>query len=649
MNQICRLAANIATGIALSLMIPAWVVAQVAPAGVRVLEVTNDEDEGNRYAKVYLTIRDANTGKTLPGRLYLHSETGVPYYFSSAVTDGSTVKYEKKNWIDKDSTEYHTTVSAHRCFAQVPTNSKYSLVVEHGKSYRAATEEVDVSEDDIEVRVDLQRLNDPAALGWYSGDTHIHRTVEELRNVLVSEDLNVGLPLTSWVTYSDRPPVSGDKNIEDAQLSELIEVDSDHVIWPRNTEYEIFTVGKKQHTLGALFVLGHRTSLQQTVPPWKGVTDSVRTTDENVLFDMDKLDWPFAMLLPTIAKGSLYELANNHVWRTKFAFRKWNTPAPAWIQPPFGTQVGGHRQWIDYTHSMYYTLLNCGLRLPPSAGTANGVHPVPAGFGRVYVHLPDGFSFESWMRGLRQGRSFVTTGPMLFATADGHDPGHVFKRSGASQDPISIALELSSERPLLYGEVIVNGRPEQLLRPQNTQTASGAYQSQLVQSIFPKKSGWFSLRFWESHPDGQVRFAHTAPWYVEVDDRPVTLAQHEKDYLVDRMRNEITRSNGVVSSEAMAEYQQGLEYYQSLPLEDDSEEVGRNARLFKDAEERSSWLDNMIIDHEFAANEVRMATGLSIEESAREVRRGRFQKHLHLKRSFAYCLTLGGGTLASVF
>ena len=40
----------------------------------------------------------------------------------------------------------------------------------------------------------------------------------------------------------------------------------------------------------------------------------------------------------------------------------------------------------------------CGL-LRPTAGTASGVHPVPLGFGRVYVHCPAGFSYEAWVRG----------------------------------------------------------------------------------------------------------------------------------------------------------------------------------------------------------------------------------------------------------
>ena len=57
----------------------------------------------------------------------------------------------------------------------------------------------------------------------------------------------------------------------------------------------------------------------------------------------------------------------------------------------------------------------------PTGGTASGVHPVPLGFGRVYVHLPGGFSYKTWVSGLNQGRSFVTTGPMLNGVKFGKD------------------------------------------------------------------------------------------------------------------------------------------------------------------------------------------------------------------------------------
>ena len=44
-------------------------------------------------------------------------------------------------------------------------------------------------------------------------------------------------------------------------------------------------------------------------------------------------------------------------------------------------------------------------QIKPSAGTASGVHPVPLGFGRVYVKLSGPFRYESWINGLRDGRS----------------------------------------------------------------------------------------------------------------------------------------------------------------------------------------------------------------------------------------------------
>ena len=72
----------------------------------------------------------------------------------------------------------------------------------------------------------------------------------------------------------------------------------------------------------------------------------------------------------------------------------------------------------------YYALLNCGFRLRPTAGTASGVHPVPLGFGRVYVNCPDKFSYDAWVRGLDRGESFVTTGPMLLVRVNGKGPGN---------------------------------------------------------------------------------------------------------------------------------------------------------------------------------------------------------------------------------
>ncbi len=564
---------------------------------------------GDEY-ELTVEVVDAENQQPLAARLYLRSSTGDWHYFTATDKRASAVRYEKQNWINKRSIEYHTTVSAHPVSTRVPAGD-YQLTVEKGKSYLPQTVDLAI-ESDGKATIGLTRWNNPAKRGWFSGDTHLHREIDDLRNVIVAEDLNVALPLTNWVTRSDRAPAAGDKNIADIPGG-LIRVDDRHVIWPRNTEYEIFSVGSRRHTLGALFVLGHRDGLDLGVPDWKPVVESVRVSDPHALFDMDKLDWPFALLLPTIAPDALYELANNHVWRTEFAFRKWNTPAPAYLQPPFGAAEGGHRRWLDYTMGMYYTLLNAGLRMPPSAGTANGVHPVPAGFGRVYVHLPDGFEFGAWMEGLKRGRSFVTTGPMLYATASRQDPGHVF--SFAEPTDVHLEMELVSETPLAYGEILVNGRPEFLLRPENRRTSEGAFRSMIDHIITPRRSGWIAVRFWEPRLDGQSRFVHSAPWYVEMAGRPVRMRPEEKRYLTGRIQNEMQRSTGIVSESAMLEYERALTFYQSLPVVEDG---AKNSRPLT-PDSRSGWLDNMIVHHRYAPEEIRAATGMSLKQAEQEI------------------------------
>lgn len=556
---------------------------------------------------------DAKSKTAVPARLYLKSQANEWYYFDTVDADGSAVHYTKQNWINKRSVEYHTTVSAHPCRAEIPAG-EYALTVESGKSYFPREVQVAI-EANRKLTVELTRWNNPAIRGWYSGDTHLHREIEDLKNVIAAEDLNVALPLTNWVTISNKPPAAGDKNLTEIPTG-LVKVDEQHVIWPRNTEYEIFSVAGKRHTLGALFVLGHRDGLGLGVPPWKPVIESVVASDPNVLFDMDKLDWPFAMLLPTIAPNASYELANNHVWRTEFAFRKWNTAARPYMQPPHGATEGGHRQWLDYTMGMYYTLLNCGFRLPPSAGTANGVHPVPAGFGRVYVHLPDGFQFDAWMKALKAGRSFVTTGPMLYATANGKDPGHVFV--GTEPKKIELEMDVVSEQPISYGEVLVNGRPEVLLRPANQKTDVGAFRSTLNSVVNVHRSGWVAIRFWEPRPDGQSRFVHSAPWYVEVDGQPVRPRFSEKRYLIGRVEQEMRRSKGIVSPEAMQEYERALAYYQSLPVVDDSDAVQKHGRPMTESS-ASEWLDNAVLHHRFTAEEIRQATGLPLQQAQQQI------------------------------
>ena len=551
---------------------------------------------------------DSQTGQLIAARVYLEDAQGNWFFVESSTTKGSAVRYDKTNWMRKDAFEKHTTVSAHAFTADLPVGD-YTLTVERGKEYFTATEKFQIGATDKNVKIKLKRWVNMAGRGWFSGDTHIHRTLEDLPNIIQAEDLNVAMPLTYWVTLSGTPPTSGNKNIGGVIPDRLIAVDPTHVIWPRNTEYEIFRVGKKRHTLGALFFLNHKTVLKKGVPPWGPIARAARK--EGAIFDMDKLDWPFSMTLPHTTGARLYELANNHLWRTQFAFTNWNSRTSTFLQPPAGAKGGGEEAWMNYTFGQFYTLLNAGFDLVPTAGTANGVHPVPAGFSRVYVHQPKGFSYEGWIDGLKKGRSFITTGPMLFAKVNGQQPGARFKL-GKDGVEITITGEIISEKPMTFIEIVVNGLPVQLVRGRAVPTKDGARRTEFSATVKLNSTSWLCVRCFEERPAGRLRFAHTAPWHITAPGKPLRVSPEEKEYLVRRVRTEIDRSCGVVSAEAMAEYTAALKHYQNLPVTEPSTDNARRGDLKR-------WFTNMVTHHQFTPHEVRAATGLPLAEVKKKI------------------------------
>ncbi len=569
------------------------------------------------------TIVDAATGKPIAARIYVRRDAGgrdgdgngrTWHFVRSADERGSAVVYDKTNWINAQSFEKHTTVSAHP-FAAELSAGKYTLTVERGKEYFAETRQVELGDEPVRVEIKLRRWANMAKRGWYSGETHIHRPLEELPNILLAEDLNVALPLSYWVTHAGRPPTTGDKNLPGDVPDRLIEVDATHVIWPRNTEYEIFSVGQRRHTLGAIFALNHRSVLTDGVPPVGPMAAKARA--EGALFDIDKPDWPWAMSLVPTVRPELFELANNHMWRTEFAFRQFNATVPPFMLPPSGGKSGGEWDWLRLTLGSYYTLLNCGYAMVPAAGTASGVHPVPVGFSRVYVHLPDGFSYERWIDALRKGRSFVTTGPMLLAEVDGKQPGATFQL-GESGGKLRVSGRVESAHPLSTIEIIRSGESVKTFFPQNKRTERGAYESTFDAEIACEESGWLAVRCFEDAPGGRVRFAHTAPWHVKAEGKPLRPRREEVEYLVGRMRDEIARGREVLPAAAMAEYERALAEYRAIKSQP---EQHVNSRRPSDDSELQFWLENMVWYHGFSPSEIRAATGVDDEKIAAALER----------------------------
>jgi hypothetical protein len=504
-------------------------------------------------------IVDAESGEPVAARLYIQSDKGQWFFARSASPQGSAVEYRKQ--YAPTVAEMHTTLSPHAFVADLPAG-RYTLTVERGKEYLTAEQQVTIGDDPVDVKLPIRRWIDMAALGWYSGDTHVHRGVDELRNVIMAEDVNVALPLTSWVTRAYVPPSKGDKTNAAAPTG-LIRVDPTHVIYPVNTEYELFTVGGARHMLGAVIVLNHKQPITLGAPPVAPVAAEARR--QGAILDLDKHTWPWTLMIVPIMHADLFELANNHVWRTNFGFPRWtfNTLPDGW---GVETDQRGftERGWIDFGFKTYYALLNCGFRMRPTGGTGSGVHPVQLGFGRVYVELPDGFSYDAWMAGLNAGRSFVTTGPMLRVRFNDQPAGQTFADVKADRWPLHVTGTAHSATPLDRVEVVVNGRVAATIAPTNRPRAHGGFDSVVDTTVTLDYSSWAAVRCFQKLPDGRERYAHTAPVHIDMPGRPLHPHRVETDYLIKRMKEEIERNRPVLKPDELKEYEEALAIYERI-------------------------------------------------------------------------------------
>ena len=166
----------------------------------------------------------------------------------------------------------------------------------------------------------------------------------------------------------------------------------------------------------------------------------------------------------------------------------------------------GNAQWSQH---VYFQLLECGLRIPPSAGSGSGESPNPVGYNRVYVHVDDELTYEKWWEEFRAGRVFVTNGPLLKPLVENELPGHVFEAEKGAKLDFEIALTFSTREPVSYFEIIKNGKVEHSV-PFQTYSKSGK-----LPIVHFDRSGWFLLRAVTDSPK-TYRFAMTGPYYVEI-------------------------------------------------------------------------------------------------------------------------------------
>ena len=371
-----------------------------------------------------------------------------------------------------------------------------TVKIYHGFEYKPLELEIP---DDGKVHLAMERWINMPDLGWYSGQTHIHTT-------------DLGSP----VQFSQYWPLVS--QAEDLHASYILTLKGEwdtHAIYaneypmgPRNA----FSTPDHHISYGEEFrnnPYGHLAFL--------GLTSMIQPISTGALGEVGGPDYPAnaTVLDEALAQGANTIAAHFGNFRAeKVGQIKTGWPSTGFEMPvdmALGkiqmAEIEGNGGQID----VWYDLLNCGFKIPATAGPDWFLKDTP----RAYVHLgEEPFTMDNWRKGLQEGNSFITRGPMLFFSVNGEQPGSTLNVKKGQMDFQVAAKALTPNGPIPV-EVLYNG--EVILK-----TSETSFQVTL------KDSGWLAIRC-----DG----AHSNPVYINVEGRPAGSAEPAKKFIqiIDRL------------------------------------------------------------------------------------------------------------------
>lgn len=442
-------------------------------------------------AEVSFTVREAGRPQPMPARFHLRDEIGK--VIKPPALPAWNDHFVSMGLVD-------VTLS--------PGN--YRVEVERGPEFTSAVLAFQVTDIETNFSLTLKRIADLAEEGWWSGETHVHREPRDAELLLRAEDLHVAQVITWWNRTNPwrtnalpgKLPVQFDSNRFYHHLGGEDERDGGALLFMDLAAPLEITSGTKHYPSSLIFAQ-------------KARQQGAKWIDAEKPFWWDFPMWLAHGVVDTVG------IAHNHMHRSGVL------DSEAWGRERDREQYPGPQGNGRYTQEIYYRVLNGGVRMPPSAGSASGVLPNPVGHNRVYVQVDGEFTYKKWREGLTAGRSFVSNGPLLRCRANAQFPGHVFENKG----PLEIRLEgkVDSRDPLAVLELVHNGHIEKIRLPHR---------------FTLHESGWFLVRA-TADVTNTFRFASTAPWYVEIGGQAMKPRAEAAQFFLDWSRDRLKKLDSV--------------------------------------------------------------------------------------------------------
>ena len=387
---------------------------------------------------------------------------------------------------------------------------KYSYELDRSHEYYLTKGSFLVTNKNIKLNLRLKRIIDLKKRNWWSGEFHIHRKPKDIELLMKSGDLHVAPVITAW--NQDYPY----KNADTMYDFSVRRFDDDR--------FYTITGSEDERGGGAILVLNtprpidFSSNTHPEYPPLAKMVEKIKADPEgNHWIDIEKpFWWDMPILLSTGSVNSI-GIAHNHMNQAGvFDNEAWGMPRDKNKYPP----PMGNGYW---TQEIYYRILNSGLRIPPSAGSASGVLLNPVGYNRVYAYIEKGLTYDKWFDAVKRGKCFVSNGPLLLCKANGELPGRVF--TSDKKFEIKIAAEIYSRDTVDVVEIIKNGKVLKHI-------PATELKDKFSVGIVFEESGWFLIRV-ICKTTGNFRFASTAPFYVEIGKNKKHISKSAAQFFLD--------------------------------------------------------------------------------------------------------------------
>lgn len=443
-------------------------------------------DAGRNWTHV--TVVDDQTGKPIPCRIHFRSPDGIPFqpHGHHDHVNSNLVSWHNDIGGDMRLGQITYAYIDGKCQGWLP-RGEVIVDAARGFEYEPLRQKVEIKPGQRELTVRMKRWTNMNAKRWFSGDSHVHFLGSQgAHREAQGEDLNVvnllqsqwGHLFTNTEDFIGRPTFSDDGNT---------------IVYCSQEN--------RQHLLGHLTLWG----LKEPVMPWCS-------------------DGPGEAEI-----GGNLEVAMSH-WADACHAQGGTVVIPHLPTPngePASLIATGRADAIEmlkhgsYMHQEYYRYLNCGYKLPLVGGTDKMSSDVPVGIYRTYAYIPDDqpFDYETWCRAVREGRTFLSGGPMIALAVNGAAIGDTINLPG-NGGTVEVEATAESIFPIHTLQIVQEGKVVA-----QVEDRAGTRRLQLKEKIHLDHHTWLAARTsgpdyfnFTTHHDGWGRgiFAHTSPIYVAV-------------------------------------------------------------------------------------------------------------------------------------